>query len=138
MILDSSAVVAIILDEPERPGLVGLVASCDIVGVGSPTLVEAGIVLATRLGGDATRAIEDMLRDLQVAVVEFGPDHWRAALRAWDSYGKGRHPARLNLGDCLAYAAAKIADRPLLAKGDDFAKTDIELAWRPDPTPEQP
>lgn len=131
MILDSSAVVSIALDEPERPGFVRLIAARDLVGVGSPSLVEAGIVLAARLGGDTIRSIEDMLRDLRVTVVEFGPDHWREALRAWDTYGKGRHPARLNLGDCMAYATAKVAGRPLLAKGDDFTKTDIELAWRP-------
>lgn len=132
MILDSSAVIAIILDEPERPAFVGVIAASGLVGVGSPTLVESGIVLARRLGADPERAIGDMLRDLQVTVVEFGAAHWQVALRAWDAYGKGRHPARLNLGDCMAYATAKVAGRPLLAKGDDFARTDIELAWRSD------
>lgn len=128
MILDTSAVVAIILDEPERPALVGAIAAERLVGVGSPTLVEAGVVLSARIGDDAVEAIEDVLRDLQVTVVEFGPDHWREALRAWNTFGRGRHPARLNLGDCMAYATAKVAGRPLLAKGDDFARTDIERA----------
>jgi ribonuclease VapC len=61
-------------------------------------------------------------------VIEFGPDHRREAVRAWTQFGRGRHPAGLNLGGCLAYAASKVAGLPLLTKGDDFRRTDVELA----------
>lgn len=134
MILDSSAIVAIILDEPERSELSGAIKEGGPVGVGAPTLVEAGMVLISRMGDGALATLSEWLARSDVITIEFGAAHWREALRAWDSYGKGRHPARLNLGDCMAYAIAKVAGRPLLAKGTDFAKTDIELAWRPGPT----
>jgi ribonuclease VapC len=61
-------------------------------------------------------------------VIEFGADHWREAISAWWRFGRTRHPARLNFGDCLAYAAARLSDQPLLAKGDDFPLTDVDLA----------
>ncbi len=136
MILDSSAIVAIVLDEPERHALMKLIDAADIVAVGAPTLVEAGMVLAARRGGSAASTLVEMLHGSSVSVIEFGAAHWHAAIQAWTTFGKGRHPARLNLGDCMAYATAKVAGRPLLAKGGDFAKTDIELAWHQDPTHE--
>lgn len=127
MILDSSAIVAIIMDEPERQAFAEAIRSADLVAVGAPTLVEAAMVLIGRTGVASTDAITDVIGASDVAVIEFGSAHWQTAIQAWITYGRGRHPARLNLGDCLAYATAKVARQPLLAKGDDFAKTDIEL-----------
>jgi len=69
-----------------------------------------------------------LLHEWTVAIVPFGEDHWRQAADAYTRYGRGHHKAGLNLGDCLAYAVAKLADQPLLCVGDDFAKTDLALA----------
>jgi ribonuclease VapC len=131
VILDSSAIVAIMLDEPERRALIDLIDTADLVAVGAPTLVESGVVLTARRGERAVEALVEVLYEAGVSVIEFGVAHWQEALRAWMTYGRGRHPARLNLGDCMAYATARVAGRPLLAKGGDFAMTDLELAWRP-------
>ncbi len=128
MILDSSALVAIALDEPDRGALVEKINGASTVGVGAPTLVEAGIVLSARIGEDAHELVAQLVAVADAVVIEFGVDHWEAALSAWWRFGRSRHPASLNFGDCLAYAAARVAGEPLLAKGDDFSQTDIELA----------
>lgn len=128
MILDSSALVAIALDEPERDDFVSKINAADAVGVAAPTLVEAGIVLSARAGEDATELLAELVTAADAVVIEFGVGHWQEAVSAWWRYGKSRHPASLNFGDCLAYATARLAGEPLLAKGNDFPKTDIELA----------
>lgn len=128
MILDSSALVALALDEPEREALVAKINVAETVGVGAPTLVEAGIVLSARTGDDAGELLAELVAAADAVVVEFGPGHWQQAIAAWWRFGKSRHPAGLNFGDCLAYATASVAGEPLLAKGDDFPKTDIQLA----------
>lgn len=128
MILDASALVAIALDEPERPMLVAKINAAETVAVGAPTLVEAGIVLSARMEQDATAVLGEMVEAADAVVVDFGPGHWREAVRAWRRFGKGRHPAGLSFGDCLAYATAAVAGEPLLAKGEDFSQTDLPLA----------
>jgi ribonuclease VapC len=128
LILDSSALVAVALDEPERAAFVMAINAAEAVAVGAPTLVEAGIVLSARTGEDATELLADLVAALDAVVIEFGVHHWREAVSASWRFGKSRHPAGLNFGDCLAYATARIAGEPLLAKGDDFGKTDLELA----------
>lgn len=104
------------------------IAGEPLVGVAAPTLVEVGIVLEARAGKGRARELERFVREAGLAVVAFDAVHWRAAVDAWARFGKGRHPAGLNFGDCLAYAAARVAGRPLLCKGDDFPKTDLPLA----------
>ena len=128
MILDSSALIAIALDEPEREILVAKFNAADTVAVGAPTLVEAGIVLSARAGQDASAVLVELLAAADAVVIEFGQRHWREAVSAWGRFGKGRHPAGLNFGDCLTYATALVAGELLLAKGDDFTQTDIRLA----------
>jgi len=128
VILDASAVVAIALDEPEREIFVGKINAADSVAVGAPTLVEAGIVLSARIGQDASAVLVELLAAADAVVIEFGQRHWIVGVSAWRRFGKGRHPAGLNFGDCLTYATALVAGEPLLAKGDDFAQTDIPLA----------
>ena len=128
MILDSSAIVAIVLDEPERAEFLGKIDAAEVVAVGAPTLVEAGIVLSSRVGDGALVALAALLGAADAIIIEFGPDHWREAIGAWSRFGRGRHPAALNFGDCLAYATSHVSGLPLLAKGDDFARTDLELA----------
>jgi ribonuclease VapC len=127
VILDSSVLVALALDEPDRDALVAKINEAEIVGVGAPTLVEAGIVISARIGTEATEVLVEMMAAADGTVIEFGERHWQEALAAWWRFGKSRHPAALNFGDCLSYATARIAAQPLLAKGEDFSKTDIAL-----------
>lgn len=127
MILDSSAIVAIFFQEPEYQAILTKLAAADKAGIGAPTLVECAIVLTARMGMDTRGLLADFLREASVAVIPFTEAHSELALEAWLRYGKGRHPAALNLGDCLAYAVAKHADRPLLCVGGDFTQTDLRL-----------
>jgi len=128
MVLDSSAIVAMIRGEPGCEELVRRMDRTDIVAVGAPTLVEAGLVLTRRLGQDARPAIGDFLRDAEVDIIPFTEEHYQLAVDAFQRYGKGRHPAALNFGDCLSYAVARLSGMPLLFTGDDFSKTDIPRA----------
>lgn len=128
MILDSSAVIALAFAEPDHEELLKLVSGARWVGMGAPTLVETGIVLSARLGRDSRDLLARFLLELEVNIVPFGEDHFRVALEAWLRFGKGRHPARLNLGDCVAYSTAKLAGQPLLCIGNDFPQTDLDLA----------
>lgn len=127
MILDSSAVVAVALREPGHARVLGAMGSAATLGIGAPTLVETTIVLSARLGRDARGLVSRFLIEGDVAVVPFTDAHFGVAVAAWLRYGRGRHPARLNLGDCLAYATARIAGEPLLFTGDDFARTDVAV-----------
>ncbi len=128
MILDSSALVALVLEESGYERLAHVAAVAPKRAVGSPTLVEAAIVLHSRVGAVARSALQRLLDDNEVGVVAFTDRHWPVALRAFARYGKGRHPAALNLGDCFTYATAAVAREPLLCLGEDFARTDLELA----------
>ncbi len=132
MILDTSAIIAVTLEEESADGLLRKLYNADvegvIKGVGAPTLTEAGLVLASRLGRNAEDVLGDFLNIHALNVVAFSEVHWREAVRAFYRFGKGRHPAGLNFGDCLSYAAAKVAQKPLLYIGNDFAQTDLERA----------
>lgn len=128
MILDSSAIVAILLREQECEDLLDKLATVPTVGVGAPTLTEAGIVLTARLGDRARQILSLFLQESKLVVVPFGELHWRTAVEAYYRYGKGRHAAGLNFGDCMAYATARLARQPLLCTGKDFSRTDLELA----------
>jgi ribonuclease VapC len=128
VILDTSAILTILFEEAEREEFVKKLAGADIVGVGAPTLVETTIVMGARRGERVRRDIDDFLTRGDVTVLAFESIHRREAAEAWLRFGRGRHEAKLNLGDCFSYATAKVAGRPLLCKGGDFAKTDLELA----------
>ena len=128
MILDASAVVAIFFQEPEYKVLLTKLAAAEWVGIGAPTLVECSIVLTARMNLDARGLVARFLHESHVSVIPFTDAHYGLALKAWLAYGKGRHPAALNLGDCLSYAVAKQAERPLLCVGNDFVQTDLLLA----------
>jgi len=128
MILDSSALVAILFGEPGHFDLVDAILDADRVGVGAPTLVEAGLVFIGRLGTKHARVVEALVEELGVSVLPFGAAEWAIAVEAFRRYGRGRHPAALNFGDCLAYATAKALRDTLLYVGRDFARTDIKPA----------
>ena len=128
--VDSSALVAIALDEGEAQPFSALIAR-EGAALGGPTLVETKLVLS-RLG---SKAVDTLFRKLGedgvLTIVDFTPDMTEAAVAAFRLYGKGRgHPAGLNYGDCLAYAVARVLNLPLLFKGDDFRHTDIVPAHR--------
>jgi ribonuclease VapC len=128
VILDSSVIIAVALREPGYEELVVKMRSANTLGIGAPTLTEAGMVLSTRLGVEPQVLLDRFLRDFGVVPVVFGEQHWREALEAFRRFGKGRHPAALNFGDCLSYAVARLADHPLLFVGNDFSRTDIDIA----------
>jgi ribonuclease VapC len=128
LILDSSAIVAILLREPDHEALLRDLAEDDTAAVGAPTLTECGIVLSSRLGAQGKTLLARFIEEASLSVIPFTAEHHLAALDAYLRYGKGRHAAALNFGDCMTYATAKLARRPLLCVGEDFAKTDLALA----------
>ncbi len=128
MIIDSSAIIAILLKEPGYERLMAAFGSARVVGIGAPTLVETGIVLTARLGPAGMSILGRFVQESGAVVVPFGSSHWQTAVDAFDRFGKGRHPAALNFGDCLSYATAAMAGQPLLAVGLDFSMTDLSLA----------
>ena len=128
MILDSSAVIAILTDEPTKPELVKKLKAGGRLRIGAPTLVECYVVASWKLGPEAGAILERFLRSHEVEVVAFGREHYLEAAEAFRVYGKGRHPAGLNLGDCYSYATAMVAGEPLLYVGGDFALTPIAAA----------
>ena len=125
MIVDTSALLAIFFDEPEREEFLGKIGAAEIVGVGAPTLAETAIVVAAHLGEAGPRQLTRLVEQADLIVVPFDAPHWQAAAAGWLRFGRGRHEAALNVGDCLTYATARLAERPLLFKGDDFSRTDL-------------
>src|SRR5689334_8623272 len=128
MVLDTSALVSIQIEEPGFATLFRKIEEAPRVVIGAPTLFEAAIVLSARTGTDARLSLSRALRRLHVEVVPFTEEHYEAAVSAFLRYGKGRHPAGLNFGDCMSYAFARVSGLPLLYTGDDFSKTDIQSA----------
>jgi len=124
--IDTSVIVATALNEPEAELFHSLVTREEIL-VGWPTLLEARMVLAGRKFPNAAAIINQLVKLPNVTAVTFGERHYFAAEKAFDQFGKGRHPASLNMGDCFSYAVAAIARAPLLFKGHDFGQTDLKL-----------
>lgn len=128
MVIDSSALIAIVTGEPERRAFIEAVAAADTRLVAAPTVLETSIVLLSRAGEARLQDLRDFSTRAAVETVTFGPEHVELALDAFRRFGKGRHPAGLNFGDCFAYALAKATGEPLLFKGDDFSRTDVKRA----------
>ncbi len=128
MVLDSSAVVAILSQELGFEALLTKIEAAETVAVGTPTLVECIMVLSSRLTEDPRVAVEALMRRLNVQIVPFTVDHYDAASEAFRRFGRKRHAAALNYGDCMSYAIAALAGMPLLFTGKDFARTDIRAA----------
>lgn len=120
--------VAVALREPGFEDVFDKLASPGSAGIGTPTLVETGLVLGARFGREPLGLLSRMLAEFDVTPVPFGDEHWREANRAYWRFGRGRHEAKLNFGDCMAYAVARLACEPLLFVGDDFSKTDLARA----------
>jgi len=132
MTLDASALIAVLFSEPGYLTLVDRMLEADVLRVGAPTLAEVSIVFAGRTGRKHgkhdDRIVHDLVKELGVTVVPFGESEWHRAADAFVRYGRGRHNASLNFGDCLAYATAATAGDALLFVGDDFSQTDIRKA----------
>jgi ribonuclease VapC len=126
MTLDTSALIAVLFSEPGYLDIVDRILEADTVRVGAPTLVETSLVFAGRHGGSTGREVEALIHELDVTIVPFGDAEWRRAADAFARFGRGRHKASLNFGDCLAYATAASAGDSLLFVGDDFRHTDVE------------
>jgi ribonuclease VapC len=128
MVLDSSAIVAVLLKEPGHDRLLETIERAELIVVGAPTMLETTMVLTARLGQDARPLLSAFLRRLNAEAVAFNEEHLDAATTAFLRFGRGRHPAGLNFGDCMSYAVASVASLPLLFIGDDFPRTDIARA----------
>ena len=126
-VIDSSVLVAVLVGEPEAGAVLDVLAGLEQCRISAVNVLEASTVMASRRGSGGVAGLQSFFDVFDVEVAPFTADQAALTLDAWRSYGKGRHPARLNLGDCCAYALAKYSGRPLLAKGDDFPRTDIEL-----------
>ncbi|KAA1183923.1 type II toxin-antitoxin system VapC family toxin [Rhizobium tropici] len=122
--VDTSVIVATSLGEPEAERFHALVTREEVV-IGWPTLLEARMVLTGKSFPNAATIISQLVALPNVTAVAFGERHYYAAEKAFDQFGKGRHPAGLNMGDCFSYAVASVARAPLLFKGNDFGRTDI-------------
>jgi ribonuclease VapC len=129
IVVDSSALIAILRREPQADGFLRIIAAADGCLLSSVSLLEASMVLAGRRGEAASWAdLDALVARAAMQVVAQDAALVEAARDAFLRYGKGRHPASLNLGDCASYAVAKARNLPLLFKGDDFAKTDLPAA----------
>ncbi len=127
MVIDTSALAAIFFREPERERFRDAITAADSRLISAATLLEAGMVIEGRRGSGAGREFDLFVLRSNFQIVSVDAEQAELARSAWRKYGKGRHPAGLNFGDCFAYALAKTTGEPLLAKGDDFAQTDIQV-----------
>lgn len=128
MILDTSAVIAILYREPEAADFVRRIHDADVCRMSVATHVELSLVVETQLGLEGLRQAEAFLRRADIILEPVTIEHGDLARQAFHDFGKGRHKAGLNYGDCFSYALAKAAGEPLLCKGNDFRQTDIALA----------
>lgn len=126
MIIDSSALLAIIMSEPEEAAFAMLVLEAGAPKMSAASYVEVAMVLDGKQAA-ADPQLDLALSRLGIQLVEFSTEQARAARDAFNIYGRGRHPAKLNFGDCMTYALAKVTGEPLLFKGNDFAQTDLLL-----------
>ena len=128
MILDTSAMVAILYREPEAAAFVQLIHDAELCRISVATYVELSMVIENQLGSLGMRQAEAFFRRAGIVIEPVTLDHGELARQAFLDFGKGRHKASLNYGDCFSYALAKATGEPLLFKGNDFSQTDIEPA----------
>lgn len=128
MVIDSSALVAIAFEEPEAKAFLATIHGSELRLLAAPTLAEASIVIMTRKGEAALARFRVLIAQARIEIIPFDDRLAALAVEAYRRFGKGRHPAALNLGDCFAYALAKSSGLPLLCKGQDFPQTDILLS----------
>jgi len=127
MVTDTSALLAIFLAEPERTAFLDLILQAGKRLISAANVLETGIVLETKRGESAGREFDLFVVRTNLEIVPVDAEQIEIARSAWRSFGKGRHPATLNFGDCFAYALARASGEPILAKRQDFALTHVEL-----------
>ncbi len=125
MVIDTSALMAVLLGEPESETFARLIAADPKRLVSSFTALESGIVIEAKKGDAGGRELDLLMHRSEMEIVAMDSRQFEIARTAWRLYGKGRHPAALNIGDCCAYALSKYSGEKLLYKGDDFSKTNI-------------
>jgi ribonuclease VapC len=128
MVIDTSAMIAILCNEPDAPAMEAAIERDPVRMVSAATLLEASIVIEARFGEIGGRELDLLVHKAQIEIVAFDRDQAELARDAYRTYGKGRHPAGLNYGDCFSYALCTSSGEPLLYKGDDFSKTPIKPA----------
>ena len=127
MVIDTSALAAIFFGEPERQEFLAAITAAENRLVSAASVLETGIVLEARQGEAAGREFDLFVVRANLRIVPVDAEQVDLARTAWRKYGRGRHPAGLNFGDCFSYALARASGEPLLAKGTDFASTDIAV-----------
>lgn len=127
--VDTSALCAVLFVEPDANLFSSVLArSAGVCVMSAPTLVEVEMVIDSRLGAQGTSLLASLIEEISLEIVPFDAELARIAGAGWRRFGRGRHEARLNLGDCFAYALSKKLAAPLLYKGDDFSRTDVASA----------
>jgi len=127
MVIDTSALIAILQDEPERRAFNEAIEAAERRVLSVASFVEASMIAETRYGSDGVRDLDLFIAKAGIELVAVDTDQAHVARTAFRLYGKRRHPANLNFGDCFAYALARTLDEPLLFKGTDFSLTDVAM-----------
>ncbi len=127
MVVDTSAIIAILGNEPEQQSFIEAIEQSDVRLISSASFLEASIVILHRFGEEGLKDLDVFVMAAKIEIEPVDSDQAHIARRAYLEFGKNRHPANLNFGDCFAYALSKLTDEPLLFKGDDFSKTDISM-----------
>ena len=125
MVIDTSAVTAILRDEPDAKAFADAIWDAPTRSMSAVSVLEAGIVAERSKGGPGVQRLNVLLREAEIQIVPFDAEQAMAAIEGFRRFGKGNHPAGLNFGDCAAYSLARVSGEPLLFKGDDFARTDV-------------
>jgi len=128
IVIDSSALVAILSDEPERTQFIDAIVDYGTPSVAAPTYLETAMVLELRFGARVDRELDVLIEEVGISLVPLDRAQATIAREAFQKFGKGLHKAGLNFGDCFSYALAKSLDAPLLFKGNDFPLTDVRRA----------
>jgi ribonuclease VapC len=128
MLVDSSALISMLLEEPGYESLLEKAGRADAVFVGAPVALETAMVLSTRFRKDRRPMLAGFLRRMNAQIVDFNQEHYEVAMSAFLRFGKGRHPAALNFSDCMSYALAASSAQALFFSGTDFSRTDIKAA----------
>jgi ribonuclease VapC len=126
MVLDTSAVVAILQNEPERRKFNEAIDAAESRSLSAASFVECSMIVESRYGADGIRDLDLFIAKAQISLVSVDEEQANLARRAFRKFGKGRHPASLNFGDCFSYALSKAMQEPLLFKGNDFSQTDVD------------
>lgn len=128
MVIDSSALIAVLLGEPDSKVYSEAIANAPKRLASAFSVLETSIVIESKKGEPGGRELDLLIHKARIEIVSVNEEQFELARRAWRDFGKGRHPAGLNIGDCCSYALSKYSGEPLLFTGEDFSKTDIQSA----------